>query len=361
MTRIKRSLQLTFRKKIAFEVFRRHKKHISEIHPLTTLFWECTLRCNLQCMHCGSDCKQISSVNDMPFADFTRALDSISNHMHPSNVFICITGGEPLVRSDLEECGMEISQRGFAWGMVTNGLALTRQRFESLQKAGLKTISISLDGFEQAHTALRGNTQSFSKAVEAIKIVQTAPHITFDVITCVSPLNINEIHDLADFLIDLGVRRWRINTIFPVGRGSENTCLHLSNAQFLQLFETIEHIRKTKPIDLSYSCEGFLGNFEGAVRDSFFFCRAGINYASVLIDGSISACTNIRSKFIQGSIYSHDFMQVWNTQFELYRNRKWTHKGQCAECDMYSYCEGNGIHLYDDNSNLQVCHYKKLL
>lgn len=44
------------------------------------LFWECTLRCNLHCRHCGSDCKVKAGQQDMPLADFLRVLDNIRQH-----------------------------------------------------------------------------------------------------------------------------------------------------------------------------------------------------------------------------------------------------------------------------------------
>ena len=53
-----------------------------------------------------------------------------------------------LVRADLEEAGAEVTRRGYPWGMVTNGMALTPERFGCLLDAGLKSVSVSLDGFE---------------------------------------------------------------------------------------------------------------------------------------------------------------------------------------------------------------------
>lgn len=112
---------------------------------------------------------------------------------------------------------------------------------------------------------------------------------------------------------------------------------------------------------VSYGCEGFLGDYETEVRDYMFQCNAGINTASILADGSISGCLSIRSKFFQGNIYQDNFADVWENKFIPYRNREWTKKGKCADCKMYRYCEGNGIHLYDNNENLLVCHYDRLV
>ena len=142
---------LSLRRKLALEIVRYAENQKTKEHPLRQLFWECTLRCNLNCKHCGSDCKKTAGLADMPKEDFLRVLDSIATKTDPHKVFVVITGGEPLMRTDLEECGRAIYERGFPWGMVTNGLALTEERLNRLMASGLHTATVSLDGFEDVH------------------------------------------------------------------------------------------------------------------------------------------------------------------------------------------------------------------
>ena len=130
--------------------------------------------------------------------------------------------------------------------------------------------------------------------------------------------------------------------------------------QFKQLFDFIRDTRKEGRIRADYGCEGFLGNYETEVRDNFFFCRAGVTVGSVLADGSISACPNLRSNFIQGNIYKDDFMDVWNNRYRAFRDRSWAKQGECAACNYFKYCKGNGMHLHDENGNLLFCHLKRL-
>lgn len=145
-----------------------------------------------------------------------------------------------------------------------------------------------------------------------------------------------------------------------MGRAEHNPELLLSGEQLNQVLQFIEYNRQ-QGNHVSYSCEGFLGNYEGKVRDHLFHCAAGISVASILIDGSISACTSIRGKYYQGNIYKDDFWDIWENGFQKYRNRNWMRRlSPCKECNMFRYCEGNGMHLRREDGSLMVCHYNEI-
>ena len=156
--------------KAGLNLFRFYRAIETRLHELNYLFWECTLRCNLNCRHCGSDCQKDATVPDMPLNDFLKVLDEITPHCNPHKTIIAITGGEPLMRKDLAQCGTAFYKRGFPWGMVTNGYLLTPTRFNELLNAGLRSITVSLDGLEDSHNWLRGKPDSFLKAMSAIQI-----------------------------------------------------------------------------------------------------------------------------------------------------------------------------------------------
>lgn len=351
---------LSVKQKLGLKLWSRYISNQTEINDLKQLFWECTLRCNLSCRHCGSDCHSTTDIKDMPFGDFERVLDSITPHVDPGKVLIIFSGGEPLVRKDLDACALEVHRRGFPWGMVSNGLFMTPQRFRSLMDSGLNSLSISLDGFCDDHNWMRGSLKSFEMAVQAIKMAAAEPNLSFDIVTCVNRRNIGYLDSMADFILYLGVNQWRLFSVFPVGRAAKNPELQLSDVQFRYLLDFIVRMRETRKIKVSYACEGFLGAYEGKVRDHYYTCQAGISVASVLCDGSISACTSIRGKFYQGNIYKDDFWDVWQNRFQSYRNREWMRTGQCADCKVWKYCQGNGMHLRDENGNLLLCHYNRL-
>lgn len=352
--------ELSIRQKVALELHRRLKKTHRKEHPLRQLFWECTWRCNLSCRHCGSDCKSSSSLPDMPAADFLRVVDSLLPHVDPHRLNVVITGGEPLVRDDIEYVGSQLYDREMPWGIVTNGLLLTSSRLENLRAAGLHNITISLDGLEEDHNWMRNHPGSFKRAYEAIRLAAKASDLNFDVVTCVKRRSLPRLMELKELLVDAGVKKWRLFTIFPAGRAADYPEFNLTREETEILMRFIVDTRKEGRIKASFCCEGFLGNYEGKVRDNFFECQAGVTVGSVLLDGGIGACPSIRADYRQGNIYKDDFWDVWQNRFGQNRDRSWMRCGDCADCRFWRYCEGNGMHLRDSDGNLMHCAITKL-
>lgn len=354
-------MKLGFHKRVMLELNRAALQIRTEEHELHQLFWECTLRCNLNCRHCGSDCRMLSEKEDMPLEDFLRVLDEVRVHEEPSKVMVITTGGEPTLRSDLAHCGAEITRRGFVWGMVSNALLLTPEKLDEYVAAGLKSLAVSFDGFEEDHNWMRGNPQSFKNVVRAVEGMKRHEGLTWDVITCVNRRTVGYLPQFRDFLIGLGVRRWRLFTVFPSGRAVDEPELKLSAEEFVEMLEFIKQTRREGKIRVDYGCDGFLGPYEGEVRNHYYSCSAGINVASVLADGSISGCLSIRSDYHQGNIFTDSFWEVWQKRFGVYRDRRWMKTGQCKHCKMWRYCLGNGMHLRDGEGRLLQCQYNALV
>ena len=362
--------------RLALELERIRRNNLKVLHPLQQLFWESTLRCNVACLHCGSDCTSSVVTPDMPKEDFLKVIDEeILPHVDPGKVMIIISGGEPTMRKDLEEVGAALMQRGFPWGMVTNGVALTEERFRALRNAGLMSLTVSCDGGEEDHNWMRGSRFAFEGSRRAIRLAaaETAAlsqkskvegqrellPFVWDVVTCVNQHNRTKLPEIREMLWSWGVRDWRVFGIDPMGRAASNPELLLSDSEFRDVLDFIRDERQAGR-HVSYSCEGFLGGYEAEVRDHLYQCAAGLSVASILIDGSISACTSIRGKYYQGNIYKDRFWDVWENGFKPYRDRSWMHAMEpCKGCKVWWYCEGNGMHLRREDGSLMLCHYQK--
>lgn len=348
------------KQRIALEINKKVIDSLERGPRLSQLFWECTLRCNMHCRHCGSDCTASSLHPDMPFADFEKVLLRIKERYDSHHIMVILSGGEPLTREDIARCGRRIYDLEFPWGMVSNGWLMTPRKIDELLGAGMHSATISLDGLEAEHEWMRGTRGSFGRASQAIRILAAEPSIKFDVVTCVNKRSFPQLEELKEYLISLGLKDWRIFTVFPVGRAATDPELQLDPEQYRSLMEFIVRTRKEGRIRVSYACEGFLGPYEGRVRDHLYACMAGLSIASVHIDGSISGCNSIRNDFNQGNIYTDDFIDVWENRFKTFRDRSWARTGECFDCRWWKYCRGNGMHLRDGDGRLIMCNLRRL-
>ena len=153
-----------------------------------------------------------------------------------------------------------------------------------------------------------------------------------------------------------------------LGSGEDGGASHSEDpyaAPLRALMEFIVSKRKEGgPMKVTFSCEGFLGPYEEKVRDNRFFCRAGVNIASVLIDGRICACPNIdRDRFSQGNIYEDNLYEVWEHRFQPFRCHDWARReGPCKTCREWKDCLGGSMHNWHgpDSPSLLQCHCSRL-
>jgi Fe-coproporphyrin III synthase len=156
-----------------------------------------TNRCNLQCRHCFA-CLGTNELNTNQLVKIIDQLPLINTRK------IILTGGEPLLRSDLETIIKKISAIGIGVDLNTNLDAFTFERAKSLHQAGLREISTSLDGPEEYHDWLRCRNGHFSRVVENIRLANKMGFIV-DVHGVCTPKNIYGISEIVDLCKTLEV------------------------------------------------------------------------------------------------------------------------------------------------------------
>jgi len=341
--------------------FYRHLE--GKVHPLRYLFVEITQLCNLDCLHCGSDCGRETHFDELSTDEWLAFFDYLPRHFEPAKMMLVVTGGEPLCHPDLGLLAAGMHRSKLNWGMVTNGLGMTSRKLHALQKLNLVSLTVSLDGLAESHDWLRGRAGSQRKALAAIERAAQAGLLSFDVVTCVNPRNLGELDAIRHLLEEAAVPQWRLFTIFPKGRAATNRELLLDSMQLRSMLDWVASARKEGgPMHIEFSCEGYLEPaLDRNVRTEPYFCRAGISIGSVLCDGSISACPNITRSLVQGNIRRDDFATVWEKNFQPYRDRSWMRTSHCTECDRWDRCRGNSMHLWDDETNASVrCFHREL-
>jgi len=349
------------------EGFIADKERLTAEHPLRYLFWEATLRCNLACRHCGSDCLRDNSTRDreLPPEAIKRELAAIAKAHDPATITLAIIGGEPLMRPDIEQVGAFAATLGFAWGITTNAMPLDAARLDSLKAAGLSTISVSLDGLEEAHDSLRQSPGAFRRVSEALtRLVADRFYESFDVICCVSTLNIDRLEPFVDHLAALGVPQVRFTPVFSRGRAGRGSGLMLSGDQYRQLLAFVAASRRDRDdIIVTLSEEGYWGpNWECRVRDTMHYCGSGTVIASILHDGSVTGCPSVSRRLVEGNIRDRAFLDLWADGFARFRRgRRAAAPASCQTCDHWDLCEGGGFHLFDpEDPAMATCGLAKI-
>ncbi len=327
-----------------------YKKVSIDEHQLSYLFLELTQKCNLDCLHCGSDCSSFTEKAELTTESWLKIVDYIANTFS-NKVNLVLTGGEPLMFRDLLVIGKHIKTLKMKWGMVTNGMLLTTKKLSELEQAGMESITLSVDGLQENHNWLRNHNLAFEKLQHALTSIGNSCLSFKDAVTCVHPRNLSELDRIAEMLIKHGITSWRLFRIFPSGRATDNADLYLSFQESHELLKWIEENKKhlsVKGLSLNLSCEGWLPfAIDKKVRDSPFFCRAGINFASILNDGTITGCTNNHSSFYEGNIMTDSFQALWELGFAKFRTKKWLEKTDCFNCNKIKLCRGSSIHLWE--------------
>lgn len=318
---------------------------------LTYLFWESTLRCNLTCAHCGSNCDPGPRHNELSTDEVLGVLDTIGQDFDASRIFVSITGGEPLLRPDLLRVVSHMTSLGMGTCIVTNGTLLDRGKATALVQAGMGTASVSIDGMQREHEAVRGSG-TWKRALGGIAAARSAGFSVVEAITCVRPANLWQLADLERTVREAGADRWRLITIDRMGRvaGAPEPSMWLDNAQVCSLLDFIESRRaalqaQRDAFHVQFSCGGFLGpRRELRVRPGDGQCFAGLCVASILSDGQVSACPSLPRSWAQGSVRTRRFSSIWHNGFGAMRDTAWRKTGICADCSWFRICQGGGLH-----------------
>jgi radical SAM protein with 4Fe4S-binding SPASM domain len=319
---------------------------------LTYLFWESTLRCNLRCAHCGSSCEARSPHRELTTGEIRGVVDTIAEDFDTSRIFVSITGGEPLVRKDLCEVVAHMTRVGLRACIVTNGTLLGDREAAALFDAGMRTITVSVDGLEREHDAVRGQG-TFAKALGALGAARRAGMTTVEAVTCVRPANLGDLPAIERAVRDAGAELWRLITIDRMGRGGADEAreLWLEPPGVRRLLDFVAARRAAleragEPFGVRFSCGGFLGvGRERSVRPEGGQCYAGSSIASILCDGEVGACPSLPREWArQGSVREVRFSTIWRERFGAYRDLAWRRTGACAGCSWFDTCLGGGLH-----------------
>jgi len=184
--------------------------------------WNLTQRCNLECAHCYMSASASADTRDELSTDeCRRVIDEIAD-VNP-NVFLILTGGEPLLRRDLFEIADYAAEKRFTTVFGTNGVLLREREAALMRRHGVLGASISLDSTDpRKHDAFRRLPNAWAGAVRATKVLNDAG-LDFSLHMSVTDWNVSEVPAMIDLARELGAKVLNFFFLVRTGRGRNLT------------------------------------------------------------------------------------------------------------------------------------------
>ena len=295
-----------------------------------------TSKCPLSCPHCFAEAGPRGT--DMPPGMVKRVLDQIRD-ISPFSMVI-ITGGEPLLRDDVEEIVSWTAEAGLVPVLATTGIGFSEERGRRLKDAGLSGLSVSLDSASPGfHDRFRGVNGSWERAVDALKVGRSIGLET-QINATITDENAEEIEDLVDLGADLGVRAVNFFFVVCTGRASRT---FVSADVYPKVLERISRMAVSeRRVMVRPRCAPHIYRFfldrgipvGGGTRG----CPAGRFYLRIDELGRVYPCPYMPLPV--GDLRKENLEEVWEGSEVLRTLRTENYSGRCGVCRFRVVCGG---------------------
>ncbi|MGK7962386.1 nif11-class peptide radical SAM maturase 3 [Crocosphaera sp.] len=349
---------------------------MAEYRRISYAVWEITLKCNLACQHCGSR----AGNNRTQELSTEEALNLVQQMAEVGIKEVTLIGGEAFLRSDWLEIAEAITKAGMVCGMTTGGYGITLDTARRMKKAGIKVVSVSVDGLEETHDYQRGKPGAWQWAFKTMKNLKEAG-ITFGCNTQINRLSAPEFPLLYERLRDAGISAWQIQLTVPMGRAADNNHILLQPYELLDVYPMIAKVaQRAKQEGVRVQAGnniGYYGPYERLLRggEAWSFwqgCGAGLSTLGIEADGAIKGCPSLpTSAYTGGNIRDYSLRTIIEETEELRFNlgagtpqgtdHLW---GFCKTCEFAELCRGGcswTAHVFfDKRGNNPYCHHRAL-
>jgi AdoMet-dependent heme synthase len=208
--------------------------------------WELTRACKLSCLHCPIGTQQRRSPLELSTYEAYKTIDQI---VGLAGEELLLTGGDPLERPDVYQLIDYARRRGLNPTLALSATpSLTGTAIGKLRQHGLERIALSIDSaVPDRHDAVRGIPGQFSATLMAIRWARNA-NLSVEVSTLVTRRNADELETIGQLLAELGVARWNLYFLVPIG--DSRHLPGLTAAQMEDVFGVIDGISKIAPFDI---------------------------------------------------------------------------------------------------------------
>jgi PqqA peptide cyclase len=295
----------------------------------TTLLAELTHRCPLHCPYCSNPIDLARSQSELATSDWKRVF---TQARELGALQLGLSGGEPLIRRDLEELVAHAHSLGFYQTLVTSAVGLTRERAERLKAAGLEHVQISIQDSDKEIAEKIAGTRSWDAKLQAAKWIKELD-FAFTVNVVLHRANLDHLEELIDLAGSLGADRIELaNTQYYGWAVLNRESLMPTRAQIERsesiVDRAVEKYRGRMQIiyvlpdyysEFPKPCQGGWGNF----------------YLVVAPDGRTMPChaASQITTLTFDNVRDHSMRWIWeeSSAFRAYRGDEWM-KEPCRSC-----------------------------
>jgi 12,18-didecarboxysiroheme deacetylase len=325
------------------------------------IVWNMTRTCNLNCVHCYSQSKNLQYNNELTLEQGKAFIDDISAFGSPVMLF---SGGEPLMHPNFLDLCFYAKSKGMRAVISTNGTLITRELAKELKKVGLSYVGISLDGLESVHDRFRGKKGAFREAIDGINYAKEAG-IKVGLRFTINKRNAAEIPGIFKLMEEENIPRVCFYHLVYAGRGTKLMEEDLTHEETRQTVDTILELTKEiyskdnqkEVLTVDNHADGpyiYLkllkeGKKEEAENVMSLLKMNGGNSSGVGIgcvswDGEVYADQFWRH-YSFGNVKERRFSEIWTDTSEplmkKLKNKKEYVKGKCKDCKWLDICNGN--------------------
>ena len=269
-----------------------------------TIDFAVTSRCPYHCPHCsyGNRKKEDLSLNDI--------LQLIQEIKDLGTAILGITGGEPMIRSDLEQivaaCSPELSTI-----LYTTGFNFNKKRAEKLYDAHIGSVIVGIDSTDRLiQNNIRGEKGSLELGIEALKLCNEVGIYTgINTIATRERIQNGELERIYDLACSLDVGE--LSIISPVATGQWVGCTN--NQLKTNELELLKSIRKSLNRRRSGPIVTTLAEYES---EDFMGCNTG--YQTLFIDASGEVCPCDFTPLSFGNIKQTPLKDIWKQMGEYF-------------------------------------------
>jgi MoaA/NifB/PqqE/SkfB family radical SAM enzyme len=227
--------------------------------------WELTSACDQRCVHCGPR-SGARRADELTTEECLRLVDELAAAGVGE---VTLIGGEAYLRSDLLLIVRKIREHGMTPTLTTGGYNLTRELADGLVEAGIRSVSVSIDGLEACHDALRGRPHSFQRAFAALRHLRAAG----SQIACNSQINartMEELPALLELLAPEGIHAWQVQLTLAHGVAADHPEILLQPYQMIEMYAVLERlVDRCAALDIRLypgNSVGYFGPLEARLR-----------------------------------------------------------------------------------------------